>query len=238
MQLGRNTEQVPEDRRRSPIRLNLSELGPWAFTSLEGIMAAKQRLNVRVVDRDEASNIELKDFLTKEGYQAAVLTEPDQVVEEVKQGRFQMVLLDVSPPADPGVELLQKVRAADSDICVIALTAAPSVPVAVRTLKSQAFDYLQKPLEMDELRAVIQAAIREKGLLVDLEGRLNQLVGQRLRARRLGEELTLKQLANRTGLSVSLISQIELGKSAASMSTLHKLSTALQVRMTYFFETI
>ena len=201
-------------------------------------MAAKQRLNVLVVDRNEGSNIELKDFLTEEGYQAAVLTEPDQVVEEIKKGRFQLVLLDVSPPADAGVELLKKVRAADSDICVIAMTAMPSVAVAVRTLKSQAFDYLQKPLEMEELRAVIHAAIREKGLLVDLERRLNQVVGQRLRERRRSGELTLKQLANRTGLSVSLISQIELGKSAASMSTLHKLSTALQVRMTYFFDTI
>ena len=201
-------------------------------------MAAKQRLNVLVVDRDEGSNIELKDFLTEEGYLAAVLTEPEQVVDEIKKGRFQLVLLDVSPPADSGVELLRKVRAADSDICVIAMTALPSVAVAVRTLKSQAFDYLQKPLEMEELRAVIQAAIREKGLLVDLESRLNQVVGQRLRERRRSGELTLKQLANRTGLSVSLISQIELGKSAASMSTLHKLSTALQVRMTYFFDTI
>ena len=81
-------------------------------------------------------------------------------------------------------------------------------------------------------------AIKEKGLLVDLESRLNQEVGRRLRERRTAQQLTLKQLANRTGLSVSLISQIELGKSAASMSTLHKLATALQVRMTYFFETI
>ena len=62
--------------------------------------------------------------------------------------------------------------------------------------------------------------------------------GSRLRERRTAEQLTLRQLANRTGLSVSLISQIELGKSAASMSTLHKLATALQVRMTYFFETV
>jgi transcriptional regulator with XRE-family HTH domain len=88
------------------------------------------------------------------------------------------------------------------------------------------------------LRAVISAAIRDKGLLVDLESRLNQVLGRRLRERRTLAELTLKQLANRTGLSVSLISQIELGKSAASMSTLHKLATALQVKMTYFFETI
>jgi DNA-binding response OmpR family regulator len=201
-------------------------------------MGAKQRLNVLVVDRDEATNIELKDFLTEQGYQAHALTEADQVIDEVKKGRSQLVLLDVSPPVDAGVELLQKIRAVDSDVCVICMTAMPSVEVAVRTLKSQAFDYLQKPLETEELRAVIQAAIREKGLLVDLEGRLNQEVGQRLRERRTAERLTLKQLANRTGLSVSLISQIELGKSAASMSTLHKLAAALQVRMTYFFETI
>jgi DNA-binding response OmpR family regulator len=201
-------------------------------------MGAKQRLNVLVVDSDEATNIELKDFLTEQGYQVNALTEPDQVIDEIKKGRSQLVLLDVSPPVDAGVELLQKIRAVDSDVCVICMTALPSVEVAVRTLKSQAFDYLQKPLAIEELRAVIQAAIREKGLLVDLEGRLNQEVGRRLRERRTAERLTLKQLANRTGLSVSLISQIELGKSAASMSTLHKLAAALQVRMTYFFETI
>ena len=201
-------------------------------------MASKQRLNVLVVDRDEATNLELKDFLSEEGYQAFALSDPDQVVEEIKKGRFQLVLLDVSPPEDAGIELLARIRRADSDICVVAMTAMPTVAAAVRTLKIQAFDYLQKPLEMEELRAVISAAIREKGLLVDLESRLNQVVGRRLRERRSAGELTLKQPANRTGLSVSLISQIELGKSAASMSTLHKLSTALQVKMTYFFETI
>jgi DNA-binding NtrC family response regulator len=201
-------------------------------------MAEKNRLNVLVVDRDEATVLDLKDFLAEQGYRTQVLTEPDAVVEEVKQGRYQMVMLDVSPPADPAIELLQRVRAADSDICVISMTALPTVDVAVRALKAHAFDYLQKPLAPEEVMAVIEAAIREKGLLVDLETRLNQEVGTRLRGRRTEAQLTLKQLANRTGLSVSLISQIELGKSAASMSTLHKLATALQVRMTYFFETV
>ena len=76
------------------------------------------------------------------------------------------------------------------------------------------------------------------GLLVDLETHLNTEIGRRIRTQRHAAELTLKQLANRTGLSVSLISQIELGKSAASMSTMHKLGAALGVRMTYFFETL
>lgn len=201
-------------------------------------MATKQRLNVLVVDRDEGSNIAIKDFLTERGYQAHVVTEPSEVMAEIKRGRFQLVLLDVSPPEPGGLDLMQQIREADSDICVIAMTGLASVEGAVTTLKNQAFDYLQKPLEMEELQLVIQAAIREKGLLVDLETRLNQVVGGRLREQRTKAGLTLKQLANRTGLSVSLISQIELGKSAASMSTLHKLATALQVKMTYFFETL
>jgi DNA-binding response OmpR family regulator len=201
-------------------------------------MATKQRLNVLVVDRDEGSNIAIKDFLTNAGYHAHAEHDPLAVVEEVKRGRFQLVLLDVSPPEPGGIDLLQQIRTADSDVCVIAMTGLASVEAAVRTLKNQAFDYLQKPLDMEELDAVIQSAIREKGLLVDVETKLNQVVGGRLRERRNGAGLTLKQLANRTGLSVSLISQIELGKSAASMSTLHKLATALHVKMTYFFETM
>jgi len=201
-------------------------------------MASKHQLNVLVVDRNEGSNVQIKDYLTTEGYQAEVVTDAEQVVEEIKGGRFQLVILDVSPPEERGVDLLERIRSADSDICVIAMTEMPTVETAVRTLKSQAFDYLQKPLELEELHAVVQAAIREKGLLVDLETRLNLVVGTRLREKRSAAQLTLKQLANRTGLSVSLISQIELGKSAASMSTLHKLATALQLRMTYFFETV
>jgi DNA-binding NtrC family response regulator len=201
-------------------------------------MSDRNRLNVMVVDRDEATVLELKDLLAEEGYRVHVVADPDAVVEDVKQGKTQLVLLDVSPPADPGIGLLERIRAADSDLCVVAMTAMPTVDVAVRAMKRQAFDYIQKPLEAEEVKAVIDAAIREKGLLVDMETRLNQIVGARLRERRQGDDLTLKQLANRTGLSVSLISQIELGKSAASMSTLHKLATALGVRMAWFFETV
>ena len=201
-------------------------------------MSEKNRLNVLVVDPDEATVLDLKEMIGELGYRASSNTNPDAVIEEIKHGTFQIVIADVSPPADHALDLLARMRSADSDLCVISMTAMPTVDVAVRAMKQHAFDYLQKPVELEELRHVIDAAIREKGLLVDVETRLNQIVGKRLRERRSESTLTLKQLANRTGLSVSLISQIELGKSAASMSTLYKLATALQVRMTYFFETV
>jgi len=201
-------------------------------------MATTQTLSVLIIDHDDIQADALTDFLTDEGYYTQRLGRGDQVVEEIRKGRVQIAILDVSPPATEALALLERIRRADSDLVVIATTSSPAVEVSVKSMKLGAFDYLQKPIKLDGLKEVMNSAIREKGLLVDFETRLNQIVGQRMRERRSAEALTLKQVANRTGLSVSLISQIELGKSAASMSTLHKLATALQVKMSYFFDTV
>ncbi len=200
-------------------------------------MANQQRLNVLIVDREEEAQVQLKELLSQQGYGVTALLEPSRAPEEIRQGTFQLIVLDVTPGSGGG-EALSAIRAFDRDICVIATTAIPSVEMAVETMKHRAFHYLQKPLENEEVLAVVRDAIRDRGLLVDLETHLNHEVGRRIRAKRHESDLTLKQLANRTGLSVSLISQIELGKSAASMSTMHKLAAALGVKMTFFFETL
>ena len=200
-------------------------------------MANQQTLNVLVVDSEEEARVQLKSVLTEQGFSVTTLSEPLRASDEVRQNRFQLVFLDVSPGSG-GDEALAAIRDFDNDICVIATTGIASVEAAVATMKHQAFHYLQKPIENEEVLAVVQEAIKERGLLVDLETHLNTEVGRRIRTKRHEFQLTLKQLANRTGLSVSLISQIELGKSAASMSTMHKLGAALGVRMTYFFETL
>ncbi len=201
-------------------------------------MTQPQRLNVLVIDPDEETNLELKSTLAAQGYQVSTLTDPIAAREEVRNNRYQVVIVDVSPENGSGLSALGELRSSDSDLCIIATTEFPTVEMAVAAMKQQAFNYLRKPVEPEALRTVLQDAIQEKGLLVDLETRLNLEVGHRIRELRHSRPLTLKQLANRTGLSVSLISQIELGKSAASMSTLHKLATALGTRMTYFFETV
>jgi DNA-binding NtrC family response regulator len=197
----------------------------------------KQRLNLLVVDRELDAQVQLKELFTAEGYGVTGLSDPALAANEVRQNRFQLVVLDVSPGSG-GAEALAAIRAIDKDICVIATTGIASVEMAVETMKHQAFHYLQKPLDSEEVLAVVREAIRDRGLIVDLEGHLNSEIGRRIRNQRHASDLTLKQLANRTGLSVSLISQIELGKSAASMSTMYKLGAALGVKMTYFFETL
>jgi DNA-binding NtrC family response regulator len=194
------------------------------------------KLRVLVVDDDEDICLYLREFLTREGFKVTTVSKPADALLEVRQGRHQLVLLDVRLPGVDGVDLLRQLRAIDSDICVIVMTGYPSVQTAVESMKAAAFDYLQKPFDLEELRAVMERAIREKGLIVDAEERVNQMLGARIRSLRKGRSLTLRQLANKTALSVSLISQIELGKSAASVATLRKLATALGVSLAELFD--
>jgi len=200
-------------------------------------MAASQPLNLLVVDRDAEVRRTLGDWLARQGHRPVGLADPSRATAELRAERYPIVILDVSPGTG-GREALAAIRAFDRDVCVIATCAVESVELAVETMKHRAFHFLQKPLDADRVLAVVREAIRERGLVVDLETRLNGEIGSRVRGRRHESTLTLKQLANRTGLSISLISQIELGKSAASMSTVVKLASALGVRPTYFFETL
>ena len=201
-------------------------------------MGNGQQPNILVVDSDEGSTMELKSMLVDAGYSAGILTEPGRAVEELRTKRYQLVILDVSPGNPAGIAALQAIRLFDADLCVIATTGLASVEMAVETMKHQAFHYLQKPLDEEELAMVLAEAVKAKGLVINSDAHVNRAVGRRLRECRQSQPLTLKQLANRTGKSVSLLSQIELGKSAASVSTLNDLSNALGVKMTFFFETV
>ncbi len=201
-------------------------------------MAERMKLRVLVIDDDQDVCDYLEDFLGREGYRVSTLVKPIDALPEIKEGRYQIVLLDIRMPGLDGVQLLRQIRAIDSDICVIIMTAYPSVDSAIDTMKADAFDYLRKPFDNDQLRVVIKRAVREKGLMVDAEERVSTQLGAKIRTLRKERDLTLKQLANKTALSVSLISQIELGKSAASVSTLRKLAAALGVTMSYLFEGI
>ena len=102
-------------------------------------------------------------------------------------------------------------------------------------LKAQASDYVKKPIEPEELLAAVEAALAKKGLSKDPEAELHRAIGRTIREARKSQELTLKQLARRTGLSVSLLSQIERAESSASISSLYKIASALRLKMAELF---
>lgn len=195
-------------------------------------------LRALVADTDEDSVQQLTGLLSRLGWQVGALKEGESVAEALRRDEYHVILLDLPRDEASAIAQLEQIRGADKDACVIAMAAAASVEIAVAAMRHSAFHFLQKPVDGEELVRVIAEAVRANGLCMTPERDLNSVVGRRVRERRTCEALTLREVARNTGLSVSLISQVELGKSAASLSTLHKLATALKVPMSHFVETL
>ena len=106
---------------------------------------------------------------------------------------------------------------------------------ATASIEHEVSAYVKKPFSVDEFRGIIERIARKKGLVLRKEDELHQTIGRNIRELRKARNLTLKQMSRRTKLSVSLLSQIERAESSASVSSLFKVASALDVRITQLF---
>ena len=111
----------------------------------------------------------------------------------------------------------------------------PSVDTAIDAMKLKVSDYVKKPFDVDEFRQTVASVLKQKGILLNPEHELHRNIGQTIRNVRQQQGLTLKQLARRTSLSVSLLSQIERAESSASVSSLYKISSGLSIKVSTLF---
>jgi DNA-binding NtrC family response regulator len=192
-------------------------------------------VRVLVVDDDKAICEYMETFLSKDGFEVKTLNDPSGAPEEVKVGGYHLVVLDLMMPKMDGLQVLERIRKVDNDVAVVIFTGYPSLETAVQSMKLDAVDYLKKPFNPEEFRVVVDRVMRKKGLLRSPEENLHRVIGETIRNLRKDRNLTLKQMARRTGLSVSLLSQIERAESSASISSLYKVAVALDARIRDLF---
>ncbi|MBX3160767.1 MAG: response regulator [Deltaproteobacteria bacterium] len=198
-------------------------------------MRTAAKLSVLVVD-DEPDVLEyLQDFLVAEGFEVTTLADPSRAVERIRDEVFHLVVLDLMMPKVSGLDLLAQIRSVDDDIAVIILTGYPSLETATSSFQHDVSAYIHKPFTPAEFREVIARIAKKKGLVLRREDELHAAIGRQIRDLRKARGLTLKQMARRTNLSVSLLSQIERAESSASVSSLFKVATALDVPLTDLF---
>ncbi len=200
-----------------------------------GKQIATQAIKIMVVDDEQDICDYMSLILEQNGYQVTALTDPEKVVPTLKDEQHHIIILDLMMPRLSGMEVLEQIRRMDDDIAVVVFTGFPSVDTAVQSLKFKVSDYIKKPCDVDELHESIENILRAKGLLTNPEEELHKTIGRNIRQFRKEQGLTLKQLSRRTGLSVSLLSQIERAESSASVSSLYKLSAPLNVKLTSLF---
>ena len=139
-----------------------------------------KRLHVLVVEDDDTLRDLLGEVLRGWGYQAVVVPSGSRAVELLETQLFEVAILDIHLPEMDGVELLRHLKRHDPSIEVLMMTGDPTVATAVETLKLGAYDYLTKPLVLEELRHLLDH-ILERRLLRQEVNALRSRLGEQLR---------------------------------------------------------
>ncbi len=129
--------------------------------------AAGDRTSVLVVDDEDGIRQALTRFLTRLGYDVQAASNAKEALELLPAHHPQAMLCDIRMPETSGVELLPKVLAQDPDLAVLMLTAIDEPRTAIECLKLGAYDYLIKPVDLEELELSLQHALRQRQLEVD-----------------------------------------------------------------------
>jgi DNA-binding NtrC family response regulator len=116
---------------------------------------------VLIVDDEETHARAIGRFLGRRGYAPVVATSAGEARAAVARARPDMVLLDLRLGDEDGVAILRELHDADAGLPVILMTAYGSVDSAVAAMKAGARDYIQKPIDLEELALIVERAIEE-----------------------------------------------------------------------------
>lgn len=125
------------------------------------------RTTVLVVDDEDGIRQALTRFLSRLGYHVQSAANANEALQQLSAHNPQAMLCDIRMPETSGVELLPKVLAQDPDLAVLMLTAIDEPRTAIECLKLGAYDYLIKPVDLEELELSLQHALRQRQLEVD-----------------------------------------------------------------------
>jgi DNA-binding NtrC family response regulator len=117
-----------------------------------------------VEDKNELRAM-LRKALERNGHSVDEAADGSAAIQKLRNRRYQMVLTDLKMPGASGLEVLRESKQADSTIPVILLTAFGSVDEAVSAMKEGAFDFIQKPVDLDHLKLLVERATRQQELL-------------------------------------------------------------------------
>jgi DNA-binding NtrC family response regulator len=117
-----------------------------------------------VEDKNELRAM-LRKALERAGYAVEEAPDGAAAIQKIRARRHLLVVTDLKMPGASGIDVLRATKEADATIPVILLTAYGSVEEAVTAMKEGAFDFLQKPVDLDHLKLLVERAARQQELL-------------------------------------------------------------------------
>lgn len=142
---------------------------------------------ILVVEDDASMGFFLCEAMNKEGYQALLVPNGEEALSRLNQEDFDLVILDLKLPRMSGMDVLANMKRTHPDITVIMVTAHGSKSVALEAISKGAYDYFNKPFEINEMRTVVRRALEKARLEQEVrqlrekigeEGELRNIVGK------------------------------------------------------------
>jgi len=122
---------------------------------------------ILVVDDEESIREFFQIMLKREGYEVLTAANGREALDTLKKVSADLVISDIQMPEMSGMDLLGKVRELDPEMVVIMITAFGSTETAVEAMKLGAYDYVQKPFKIDEVKIIIKQALEKRSLRME-----------------------------------------------------------------------
>lgn len=130
---------------------------------------------ILILDEDRIILQSLSQFLSREGYDVQTFDVPEDAFVAMEGGRVEVLLADINMPGIKSADFLRDLRRRAPQVVTIVITGYGSIEGAVEATKMGAFDYLTKPIVDDEIRVVVEKAVRQQSLLFENQTLRNQL---------------------------------------------------------------
>ncbi|RYE88486.1 MAG: sigma-54-dependent Fis family transcriptional regulator, partial [Myxococcales bacterium] len=133
------------------------------------------RGSILLVEDEPNARRGLKALLEQEGFEVVAAADGQEALEQLTTTVPDVIVTDLKMPRVDGLELLRRARAAHEDLPVVVVTAFGAVDSAISAMRAGAEDYLEKPVQLEELVVVLERALRHRRARVEvkeLRGRL------------------------------------------------------------------
>ncbi|SUB83600.1 C4-dicarboxylate transport transcriptional regulatory protein dctD [Pragia fontium] len=181
--------------------------------------------SILLIDDDHDVLEAYSALLQQEGYQVYTCSDPQQVSGLLPEDWPGIVLTDVYMPEISGITLLEQLHNTDSQLPILLITGHGDVPMAVEAVKKGAYDFLQKPVNPQQLLTLIEKALTERRLLIEQRKWRREQLGEHL----IGHSGWIRQLRQQletlaeTTLPICLYGELGTGRTLAA-KYLHRIS--------------
>lgn len=147
---------------------------------LDARMDRVRNMKILVVDDERAIRNSLKEILGDEGYDVDIAEDGATAVGMAEKERYDVIFCDIKMPNMEGTEVLEKLRADGVDAAIVMISGHGDIDTAVECIKKGAFDFIQKPLDLNRILITIKNATERTQIITENTNLKKRVYGQQM----------------------------------------------------------